>query len=578
MDEASVRLVGGSTPSEGRVEILHAGRWGTICDDLWDLVDANIVCMSLGYASSVAALRNAPFGEGTGDILLDGVECYGNESSILDCRHGGIGIQDCHHDEDAGVRCSTSAVRLVGGKYPWEGRVEVFNAGSWGTVCRDNWDIDDANVVCRSLGLGEAIEKTTVVDYYQDYPDDAEVVDDIFLDEVQCIGNESILLDCPHSALGVHDCNHTQDATVTCNTGVRLVGGSNSLQGRVEVFFDGAWGTVCSHHWDINDAHVVCRSLGHTYALSASSYAEFGQGTGDIVLGGLQCTGGETNIYVCKNDDTNFFKCFHRMDAGVTCSPDDYAVFLVNGSTYLEGRVKVAYQGYLGTLCGTSWDLNNANVICRSLGFGHAVSVHGADDFGQGIGEIILDDIHCVGNESTIFNCSHSGLGVHDCNHSQDVGVTCYGEDVCITGLCERKETLNGTGICIPAVQDCFIEPTWGLFCMPPRPSLHESATVECMNIEDYNLENMTRQIILDHQRNVKNLYLNRTFIEVLPGGVFHGLKGLEWLDLNDNNISTIYPDTFSGLSKLLYLYLVKNNLDTIPDGAFSELGSLVWL
>ncbi|XP_041457465.1 scavenger receptor cysteine-rich domain-containing group B protein-like [Lytechinus variegatus] len=105
----SIRLVGGLTPWEGRVEILHGGEWGTVCDDLWDLADAHIVCLSMGYAYSVAALSGAPFGEGTGDILLDAVECYGNESSILDCLHDGVGIHDCKHDEDAGVRCSISA-------------------------------------------------------------------------------------------------------------------------------------------------------------------------------------------------------------------------------------------------------------------------------------------------------------------------------------------------------------------------------------------------------------------------------------------------------------------------------------
>ena len=107
----AVRLVGGSIPSEGRVEIFLNDQWGTICDDAWDLDDAEVVCRQLGFSSVISAPTSATFGQGSGPILLDNVACVGNESSLLECFNGGIGIHDCGHSEDAGVICGN-----VGGK------------------------------------------------------------------------------------------------------------------------------------------------------------------------------------------------------------------------------------------------------------------------------------------------------------------------------------------------------------------------------------------------------------------------------------------------------------------------------
>ena len=99
-----IMLVGGSSPKEGRVEINHAGRHGTVCNDEWDDLDAKVVCTMLGYGNGIA-VRQHKFGPGIGEILLDDVECNGNEKSLLDCIHPGIGVNDCRHIEDAAVRC-----------------------------------------------------------------------------------------------------------------------------------------------------------------------------------------------------------------------------------------------------------------------------------------------------------------------------------------------------------------------------------------------------------------------------------------------------------------------------------------
>ena len=75
-----------------------------MCDDLWDDNDATVICKQLGYSRG-SAIGLAYFGEGSGLILLDNVNCHGGESSIFQCNHNIFGEHDCKHREDAGVIC-----------------------------------------------------------------------------------------------------------------------------------------------------------------------------------------------------------------------------------------------------------------------------------------------------------------------------------------------------------------------------------------------------------------------------------------------------------------------------------------
>ena len=101
----AVRLVNSYLSHAGRVEVLYSGTWGTICSDYWDLPDAEVVCHQLGYDGALRAVRNAAFGQGTGQIWLDDVQCVGNERSISHCNHLGLGAHNCRHYKDAGVVC-----------------------------------------------------------------------------------------------------------------------------------------------------------------------------------------------------------------------------------------------------------------------------------------------------------------------------------------------------------------------------------------------------------------------------------------------------------------------------------------
>ncbi|KAM5264323.1 macrophage scavenger receptor types I and II [Ctenodactylus gundi] len=102
----TVRLVGGRGSHEGRVEVFHEGRWGTICDDRWEIRAGYVVCRSLGYKDVLSVHKNAFFGQGSGPIWLNDVYCFGRESSIEGCNIKQWGVRHCSHTEDAGVTCS----------------------------------------------------------------------------------------------------------------------------------------------------------------------------------------------------------------------------------------------------------------------------------------------------------------------------------------------------------------------------------------------------------------------------------------------------------------------------------------
>uniref|UniRef100_A0A2K6FN03 SRCR domain-containing protein n=1 Tax=Propithecus coquereli TaxID=379532 RepID=A0A2K6FN03_PROCO len=114
VNDGDMRLADGGAANQGRVEIFYRGQWGTVCDNLWDLTDASVVCRALGFENATEALGRAAFGQGTGPVMLDEVECTGTEPSLADCKSLGWLKSNCRHERDAGVVC-TNGTSTPGG-------------------------------------------------------------------------------------------------------------------------------------------------------------------------------------------------------------------------------------------------------------------------------------------------------------------------------------------------------------------------------------------------------------------------------------------------------------------------------
>ncbi|XP_050415658.2 deleted in malignant brain tumors 1 protein [Patella vulgata] len=229
----------------GRVEVQINGTWGTVCDDQWDYLDAGVVCRILGFHFGGLAERNAVFGQGTGPIWLDDVQCVGTETNLDQCKlNTFIGLGNCKHNEDAGVICFTEPghnpnpgggspvdplipvmipncapaidiIRLhtpVGAAH--RGLVEVRHNNTWGYVCDNSWDKVDAEVACRMLCYANQ-QLNAHPEFLLNYT----VIprsNPIILSEVSCTGSENSINNCQHDPYYQHNCGRNEIARLSC--------------------------------------------------------------------------------------------------------------------------------------------------------------------------------------------------------------------------------------------------------------------------------------------------------------------------------------------------------------------------
>ncbi|CAM4437848.1 unnamed protein product [Lepidochelys olivacea] len=443
-----LRLVNGSSPCAGRVEVKHQDLWGTVCDVPWDMEDAEVVCKQLGCGPAVSALGNAHFGEGSGPTWLILADCDGDESALWNCSHVGWGALQCPHSFDTGVICSGRIeVRLVGGDTACSGRVEVTHGNTWETVCDSQLDFNTASVICNELGCGQAVATIGATHFGEGH-------DLIWKEEFHCVGNETVLSNCPRMSRPNDTCSHTDAVSILCSGygGYRLANGSTECSGRVELRHGGAWGTLCDSQWDLQAAHTLCQQFDCGFALSIPAGQLFGTGDGPVWNGKFGCENNESRLRDCLVSALGTTECPPGSEASMVCS-GCLGGRLVNG-TECSGRVEIQYGDTWGSLCASHWDLQDANVLCHQLNCGYAESILGGAHFGEGRGTVWSDTFHCEGTEPCLWDCFRMALGNPACSPRDTVSVICSGRS-------EALRLLNGENRCSGRVE-ISLRGVWG--------------------------------------------------------------------------------------------------------------------
>ncbi|XP_057204997.1 lysyl oxidase homolog 3A isoform X2 [Triplophysa rosa] len=351
--------------TEGLIEVKFKGGWGQICNTGWTIKNSRVVCGMMGFPlqRTMAGTPHSP----QSVYRIHSVSCTGNEAHLSACsmEFGELNSSaPCPSGGPAAVSCvpgprftrsrsrrvklnSTSTVRLKGGAKTGEGRVEVLKEKEWGTVCDDHWNLPSASVVCRELGFGTAKEALTGARMGQG-------MGPIYMNEVQCHGDEKSLWDCPHKSITAGDCKHMEDASVVCNIPymgyektIRLTGGRTRLEGRVELLHSGGsgvrgWGLICGDGWTSREAMVVCRQLGLGHASSGLRETWYWDSSNvtEMVLSGVKCKGDEMTLTDCQHHSTVSCKrAGAEFSAGVICS--DTASDLVLNAPLVEQTVYI---------------------------------------------------------------------------------------------------------------------------------------------------------------------------------------------------------------------------------------------
>nr|XP_021330839.1 scavenger receptor cysteine-rich type 1 protein M130-like [Danio rerio] len=415
-----LRLVNGSDSCSGRVELQYLSKWGTVCDACWDMRASSVLCKQLNCGIAVSVVGSDWFGEGRGEIWADVFDCDGNETKLSECSISSWSRAERSHRRDVGVICSNSSLALheglvrLSGESQCEGQVEVLIQQVWRKVLLDSWSLIESSVVCRQLGCGSVLNFSGSSSSSPEHSHECVM-------GFQCSGSEAHLGNC--SSPQTLNCSSTQQLSITClvsgRGSIRLVGSGGDCAGRLEVFHNGSWGTVCDDSWDIKDAHVVCRQLQCGVALSNQQVpAWFGPGSGPIWLDEVECEGNETSLWSCSSPGWGKHDCQHKEDVGVICS-EFKEIRLTEGC---EGNVEVFYNGSWGNVCWNQMDRDTASLICQELNCGRSGS---EPSNSEGLRpHNWLDKVLCRQHDSSLWQCPSAPWGQNDCRN-EVVKISC---------------------------------------------------------------------------------------------------------------------------------------------------------
>ncbi|NP_001116565.1 scavenger receptor cysteine-rich type 1 protein M160 precursor [Sus scrofa] len=489
-----LRLKDGRHRCEGRVELKHQGKWGTVNRAYWGLPRATVVCRQLECGTAVDAPVASYFGRGDGPIWLYAF-CEGTESTLTDCRHPNITdyrTKGFSHDWDAGAVCS-GFVRLVVGDRPCSGRVEVHSGEDWTPVSDGNFTFPTAHVICAELGCGKAVSVLGQRPL-------REPGNQVWPEEFRCKGDEPELWSCPRVPCPGGTCHHSGAVQVVCSaySEVRLMrNGTSQCAGRVEMNISGGWRTLCASHWTMANANVVCHQLGCGVALSTPKGAEGGD---QMWKARFHCSGAESFLWNCPVTALGVPDCAHGNTASVICSgnqtqvlpqcndslsepagsaaseesttncSESLALRMVSEDQECAGWLEVFYNGTWGGVCRSPMEDITLSMICRQLGCGDSGTLNSSVSLREGSRPRWVDGIQCGKTDTSFWQCPSDPWKNSSCSLTEEAYVSCAGRrpKSCPTAApCTDKEKLRlrgGDSVCSGRVE-VWHSGSWGTVC-----------------------------------------------------------------------------------------------------------------
>ncbi|XP_041638365.1 scavenger receptor cysteine-rich type 1 protein M130-like, partial [Cheilinus undulatus] len=425
-----VRLVGGASRCAGILERRDGDDWRAVNASLseWNLTSAETLCRQLDCGSVLSlgppetSSRTEPPAYSRNLQITcsdpDEVRLVGGSSTCsgrLEIKHHGEWRPGNPYYSSWTLKDSADSVRLVDGTGLCSGRLEVRSDQHWSPVCEEDLDLQGAQVVCRELDCGApSVFKGGMF---------GGVEAPFWTKKFQCEGHESALLDCPDSGLTGNTCPAATAVGLTCSgpDEVRLVGGSSTCSGRLEIKHHGQWrpGDPRYSSWTLKDSAVICRRLDCGSAVSSRWIKE----SSDRSVWWItpDCVESKSTLKECVSTVGRPSSDVLEM----TCSD---SVRLVDGTGLCSGRLEVRSDQRWSPVCEEDLDLQGAQVVCRELDCG-APSVFKGGMFGGVEAPFWTKKFQCEGNESALLDCGGSGSGRNTCSPGKAVGLSCENPD-----------------------------------------------------------------------------------------------------------------------------------------------------
>ncbi|KAG2496067.1 hypothetical protein HYH03_005986 [Edaphochlamys debaryana] len=501
---------------EGAIQIFDGEKFGTVCSENFEDIDAKVACRQLGYGDGIV-LTNWGVLPSAGPVMLTRLDCGATHSRIYDCPSAGWGVNGtCTHSQDVGVRCyavnqtlfnstagilSFGAIRLAGPDAAnGVGRVEMYDGANWGSVCgkafgtgaEDGFGMKEANVVCKELGYSSGAVRLLKRNQFE------VGTGPVFMEGLQCDGTEDKLYQCRMFGDSLRwrstamTCGHQYDVGVACRKPTKVFSNDTAFPetgtlrianrpsdsnpygapSRLEMYdaSTSSWGSICTDGFTDADAQQACKEMGY---LSGVVVPNYGGGSGPILLSNVGCSSPASNkrLYDCSNDGWKVHKCSHDQDVGVRCylkaplsksesSPDNGTIRISGGG--MEGRLEINSGAGWRSICDDGFTDREAGVACRELGYANGTVI---PMFGGG-GAPLITSVTCnpsaaIGQDRIAY-CSNAGWGVANCSVKETVGVSCIGyiTHTNPNAECQKQANLLNAGVkgsCNPgaAVDSC---------------------------------------------------------------------------------------------------------------------------